>query len=193
MVATKTKSKLDPLTTPKKWYVVRAISGQEKKIKQYIEVEINRLKLNDYVSQVLIPTEKIIQIRNGKKIAKERSFYPGYVLIEALLVGEIPHTIKNITGVIGFLGETKGGDPVPMRLSEVNRILGKVDELTEAEGTVTTNYVVGESVKVINGPFNGFNGIIEEVNEEKKKIKVTVKIFGRKTPVELNYGEVERE
>ncbi len=193
MVQPKTKSKLDPATAAKKWYVVRAISGQEKKVKQYIEVEINRLKLNDYVSQVLIPTEKIIQIRNGKKIAKERSFYPGYVLIEALLVGEIPHTIKNITGVIGFLGETKGGDPVPMRLSEVNRILGKVDELTEAEGTVTTNYVVGESVKVINGPFNGFNGIIEEVNEEKKKIKVTVKIFGRKTPVELNYGEVERE
>ena len=193
MVQIKAKAKLDPLTTPKKWYVVRAISGQEKKVKQYIEVEINRLKLNDYVSQVLIPTEKIIQIRNGKKIAKERSFYPGYVLIEALLVGEIPHTIKNITGVIGFLGETKGGEPVPMRISEVNRILGKVDELTEAEGTVTTNYVVGESVKVINGPFNGFNGIIEEVNEEKKKIKVTVKIFGRKTPVELNYGEVERE
>lgn len=193
MVQTTTKTKQDPLTTPKKWYVVRAISGQEKKVKQYIEVEINRLKLNDYVSQVLIPTEKIIQIRNGKKIAKERSFYPGYVLIEALLVGEIPHTIKNITGVIGFLGETKGGEPVPMRISEVNRILGKVDELTEAEGTVTTNYVVGESVKVINGPFNGFNGIIEEVNEEKKKIKVTVKIFGRKTPVELNYGEVERE
>lgn len=193
MAETKPKTKLDPSTAAKKWYVVRAISGQEKKVKQYIEVEINRLKLNDYVSQVLIPTEKIIQIRNGKKIAKERSFYPGYVLIEALLVGEIPHIIKNITGVIGFLGETKGGDPVPMRLSEVNRILGKVDELTEAEGTVTTNYVVGESVKVINGPFNGFNGIIEEVNEEKKKIKVTVKIFGRKTPVELNYGEVERE
>jgi transcriptional antiterminator NusG len=194
MADTKTKTtKQDPATAAKKWYVVRAISGQEKKVKQYIEVEINRLKLNDYVSQVLIPTEKIIQIRNGKKIAKERSFYPGYVLIEALLVGEIPHIIKNITGVIGFLGETKGGDPVPMRLSEVNRILGKVDELTEAEGTVTTNYVVGESVKVINGPFNGFNGIIEEVNEEKKKIKVTVKIFGRKTPVELNYGEVERE
>lgn len=194
MADAKTKTtKQDPSTAAKKWYVVRAISGQEKKVKQYIEVEINRLKLNDYVSQVLIPTEKIIQIRNGKKIAKERSFYPGYVLIEALLIGEIPHIIKNITGVIGFLGETKGGDPVPMRLSEVNRILGKVDELTEAEGTVTTNYVVGESVKVINGPFNGFNGIIEEVNEEKKKIKVTVKIFGRKTPVELNYGEVERE
>lgn len=176
-----------------KWYVVRAISGQEKKVKQYIEVEINRLKLNDYVAQVLIPTEKIIQVRNGKKVAKERSFYPGYVLIEACLVGEIPHIIKNLTGVIGFLGETKGGQPVPMRLSEVNRILGKVDELTEAEGTINVSYVVGESVKVINGPFNGFNGIIEEINEEKKKIKVTVKIFGRKTPVELGFGEVERE
>jgi transcriptional antiterminator NusG len=180
-------------TSTKKWYVVRAISGQEKKIKQYIEVEISRLKLNDFVSQVLIPTEKVIQIRNGKKTTKERSFYPGYVLIEANLSGEIPHIIKNITGVIGFLGETKGGNPVPMRISEVNRILGKVDELTESEGTVASNYMVGESVKVINGPFNGFNGFIEEVMEDKKKIKVTVKIFGRKTPVELNFGEVERE
>ena len=162
-------------TSTKKWYVVRAISGQEKKIKQYIEVEISRLKLNDFVSQVLIPTEKVIQIRNGKKTTKERSFYPGYVLIEANLSGEIPHIIKNITGVIGFLGETKGGNPVPMRISEVNRILGKVDELTESEGTVASNYMVGESVKVINGPFNGFNGVIEEVMEDKKKIKVTVK------------------
>jgi transcriptional antiterminator NusG len=177
----------------KKWYVVRAISGQEKKVKQYIEVEITRLKLNDYVSQVLIPTEKVIQIRNGKKTTKERSFYPGYVLIEAILTGEVPHVIKNITGVIGFLGETKGGNPVPMRISEVNRILGKVDELVESEGTMSTNYTVGESVKVINGPFNGFNGVIEEVMEDKKKIKVTVKIFGRKTPVELNFGEVELE
>ena len=176
-----------------KWYVVRAISGQEKKVKQYIEVEINRLKLGDYEAQVLIPTEKIIQIRNGKKVAKERSFYPGYVLIEAALVGEIPHIIKNLPGVIGFLGETKGGEPVPMRMAEVNRILGKVDELTEAEGTIAVSYIVGESVKVINGPFNGFNGVIEEINEEKKKIKVTVKIFGRKTPVELGFGEVERE
>lgn len=180
-------------SSSKKWYVVRAISGQEKKVKQYIEVEISRLKLSDYVSQVLIPTEKVIQIRNGKKTTKERSFYPGYVLIEANLTGEVPHVIKNITGVIGFLGETKGGNPVPMRISEVNRILGKVDELVESEGTVTTHYTVGENVKVINGPFNGFNGVIEEVMEDKRKIKVTVKIFGRKTPVELNFGEVELE
>lgn len=177
----------------KKWYVVRAISGQEKKVKHYIEVEITRLKLESFVSQVLIPTEKVIQIRNGKKTTKERSFYPGYILIEAQLTGEIPHVIRNITGVIGFLGESKGGDPVPMRIGEVNRILGKVDELTESEGTMTTQYTVGESVKVINGPFNGFNGIIEEILEDKRKIKVTVKIFGRKTPLELNYGEVEIE
>ena len=109
------------------------------------------------------------------------------------MVGEVSHVIRNITGVIGFLGESKRGDAVPMRLSEVNRILGKVDELTESESVVTSNYIVGESVKVINGPFNGFNGTIEEINEEKKKIKVTVKIFGRKTPVELSFGEVERE
>jgi transcription termination/antitermination protein NusG len=180
-------------SSTKKWYVVRAISGQEKKVKQYIEMEITRLKLNDYVSQVLIPTEKVIQIRNGKKTTKERSFYPGYVLIEANLAGEVPHVIKNITGVIGFLGETKGGNPVPMRISEVNRILGKVDELVESEGTVATRYTVGDSVKVINGPFNGFNGVIEEVMDDNRKIKVTVKIFGRKTPVELNFGEVELE
>jgi transcriptional antiterminator NusG len=191
----KTDNKTEPPASnnAKKWYVVRAISGQEKKVKQYIEVEITRLKLQDYVSQVLIPTEKVIQIRNGKKTTKERSFYPGYVLIEANLAGEVPHVIKNITGVIGFLGETKGGNPVPMRISEVNRILGKVDELVESEGTVATNYTVGDSVKVINGPFNGFNGVIEEVMEDKRKIKVTVKIFGRKTPVELNFGEVELE
>ena len=188
----KTDSKTDSGST-KKWYVVRAISGQEKKVKQYIEMEITRLKLGDYVSQVLIPTEKVIQIRNGKKTTKERSFYPGYVLIEANLAGEVPHVIKNITGVIGFLGETKGGNPVPMRISEVNRILGKVDVLVESEGTMATNYTVGDSVKVINGPFNGFNGVIEEVMEDKRKIKVTVKIFGRKTPVELNFGEVELE
>ena len=177
----------------KKWYVVRAVSGQENKVKAYIETEIARLGMGDYVSQVLVPTEKIVSVKEGKKIIKDKVYFPGYVMIEANLIGEIPHIIKSITSVIGFLGETKGGNPVPMRISEVNRILGKVDELTESEGTVASNYMVGESVKVINGPFNGFNGVIEEVMEDKKKIKVTVKIFGRKTPVELNFGEVERE
>src|SRR5690349_16561354 len=110
-------------TQLKKWYVVRAISGKEKKVKQYIESENTRLGMEDYVSQVLIPTEKVVQMRNGKKVNKERSFFPGYILVEAVLTGEVPHVIKNVTGVLGFLGETKGGEPVPMRLSEVNRIL----------------------------------------------------------------------
>ena len=176
----------------KKWYVVRAISGQEKKVKQYIETEINRLKMNEYVAQVLIPTEKVYQIRNGKKVSKERNFFPGYVLIEAALVGEIPHIIKNITGVIGFLG-TKTGEAVPLRMAEVNRILGKVDELSENSEELNIPFIVGEPVKVIDGPFNSFSGIIEEINEEKKKLKVMVKIFGRKTPLELSYLQVEKE
>lgn len=177
----------------KKWYVIKAISGQEKKVKGYIETEIQRLKLSDFVSQVLIPTEKIIQIRGGKKITKERNYFPGYILIEASLEGEMKHTIRNIPGVLGFLTETKGGEPIPLRVSEINRILGKVDELSESEGVIESNFILGESVKIINGPFNGFSGIIEEVNTEKKKLKVTVKIFGRKTPVELSFGEVEKE
>ncbi len=177
----------------RKWYVVRAVSGKEKKVKEYIEHEISHLGLSDYVSQVLIPTEKVYQIRNGKKVSKERNFYPGYVLIEACLVGEVPHVIKNITNVIGFLGAKKGGEPLPLRTNEVNRILGKVDELAESDEELNIPFVVGESVKVIDGPFNNFNGIIEEINEEKKKLKVMVKIFGRKTPLELSYMQVEKE
>jgi len=175
----------------KKWYVVRAISGSEKKVKHYLENEINRLGLKDYVSQVLIPTEKIYQIRNGKKVSKERNFFPGYILIEAVLVGEVPHIIKNIPGVLGFLG-TKG-EAHPLRPSEVNRILGKVDELSERGEEMTVPYIVGETVTVIDGPFNSFSGVIEEINEEKKKLKVMVKIFGRKTPLELGFMQVEKE
>jgi transcriptional antiterminator NusG len=177
----------------KKWYVVRAISGKENKVKDLIELEIKRNNLEDYVSQVLIPKEKVFQIRNGKKISKERNFFPGYVMIEADLVGEVPHLIRGVNNVIGFLGAEKGGDPVPLRPSEVMRILGKVDELAESEEELNIPYVVGESVKVIDGPFNNFNGIIEEINEEKKKLKVMVKIFGRKTPLELGYMQVEKE
>jgi transcriptional antiterminator NusG len=175
----------------RKWYVVRAISGGEKKVKQYIESEINRLELKDYVTQVLIPTEKVYQIRNGKKVSKERNYFPGYVLIEASLVGEIPHIIKNVPGVLGFLG-TKG-EPHPLRPSEVKRILGKVDELAEQGEEVNVPFIVGETVTVIDGPFNSFSGVIEEINEEKKKLKVMVKIFGRKTPLELGFLQVEKE
>jgi transcriptional antiterminator NusG len=177
----------------KKWYVLRAIGGKEKKVKEYIDNEIAVGDIKGYVDQVLIPTEKVYQIRNGKKISKERNFFPGYILIEAALVGEVAHTLRNFPNVIGFLGDTKGGDPVPMRQSEVNRILGRVDELAETDEEINIPYVVGETVKVIDGPFNGFNGTIENINEEKKKLEVMVKIFGRKTPLELSFMQVEKE
>jgi transcriptional antiterminator NusG len=177
----------------KKWYVLRAIGGKEKKVKEYIENEIANAGLQEYVSQVLIPTEKVYQIRNGKKISKERNFFPGYVLVEACLVGEIPHILRNIPNIIGFLGDTKGGEPVPMRQSEVYRILGRVDEMAASGEEMNIPYVIGETVKVIDGPFNGFNGIIEKINEEKKKLEVMVKIFGRKTPLELSFMQVEKE
>jgi transcriptional antiterminator NusG len=179
-------------TDVKKWYVVRAVSGQENKIKSYIESDIARLGLSDYVEEVLVPTEKVIQIRNGKKVNKERNYFPGYIMIKANLSGEVPHIIRSITNVIGFLGETKGGDPVPFRTSEVNRMLGKVDELSVQSENVVIPFKIGETIKVIDGPFNGFNGNIEKVNEEKRKLEVMVKIFGRKTPLELSYMQVEK-
>jgi transcriptional antiterminator NusG len=178
----------------KKWYVVRAISGKEKRVKEYLEIEMGRMKsLDENIEQVLIPTEKIFQIRNGKKVNKERAYLPGYVLIEAALVGEVKHVIRGIPNVIGFLGTEKGGEPVPMRMSEVNRILGKVDELAETEEELKIPFVVGESVKVIDGPFNNFSGVIDDINEDKKKLKVMVKIFVRKNLLELSYMQVEKE
>lgn len=182
---------MSEVKSSKKWYVVRAVSGQENKIKSYIETEISRLGYDDFVEQVLVPTEKVIQIRNGKKITKDKVYFPGYIMIKANLSGEIPHIIKSITNVIGFLGETKGGDPVPLRHSEVNRMLGKVDELA-IDANIAIPFTVGETVKVVDGPFNGFDGTIEKINEEKRKLEVMVKIFGRKTPLELSYMQVEK-
>ncbi len=174
----------------KQWYVLRAISGKETKVKEYIETDVKLRGLTDYVSQVLIPTEKVVQVRNGKRIVKERNYLPGYVLVEAELVGEIAYLLRNTPNVLGFLG---GMDkPTPIRQSEINRILGTVDELQETTDD-TLEFVLGEVVKVNTGPFSGFNGTIEEINTEKKKLKVMVKIFGRSTPVELGYMQVDKE
>jgi transcriptional antiterminator NusG len=175
-----------------KWYVVRSVSGQENKVKAYIETETARLGMADYITQVLVPTEKVVTVRDGKKIVKDKVYFPGYIMIEASLTGEIPHIIKSIQGVIGFLGETKGGDAVPLRQSEVNRMLGKVDELSLQVDTVSIPFTIGETIKVVDGPFNGFNGTIEKINEEKRKLEVMVKIFGRKTPLELGFMQVEK-
>lgn len=177
----------------KKWYVLRVISGKERKTKEYIDLEVNRSKWNDVISQVLVPMEKVYKIRNGKKVVQERNIYPGYILLEAddkKFTGEMQQTIRSVSGVINFLGDDK---PQVMRQAEVNRILGKVDEMAGVGETAVEPFLIGETVKIVDGPFNDFNGVIEEVNEEKKKIKVTVKIFGRKTPVELNYVQVEKQ
>ena len=176
----------------KKWYVLRAISGKESKVKEYLEADIkNNSHLGEYVSQVLIPTEKVYQVRNGKKILKERTYLPGYVLVEAALVGEVAHHLRNTPNVLGFLGGLD--NPTPLRQIEVNRILGTVDELQDITEDTSIPFEVGETVKVAEGPFSGFNGVIEEVNNEKKKLKVMVKIFGRKTPLELGFMQVEKE
>lgn len=175
----------------KQWYVLRAISGKEGKVKEYIEADVKLRGLTDKVSQVLIPTEKVIQVRNGKRIVKEKNYLPGYVLVEAELVGEIAYLLRNTPNVLGFLGGMDS--PTPIRQSEINRILGTVDELQETAEDNNLEFALGEVVKVNAGPFSGFNGTIEEINTEKKKLKVMVKIFGRSTPVELGYMQVDKE
>ncbi|HCM75701.1 MAG TPA: transcription termination/antitermination factor NusG [Cytophagales bacterium] len=179
-----------------KWFVLRVISGKEKKVKSYLETEVERSKLTEFIPQILIPSEKVYEMRNGKKRVRERNFFPGYVLVSAdLSNGEAYHMVNNIPGVIGFLGgngNNNSKEPVALRQSEVNRILGKVGEIDEFEEKLETPFIKGESVKVMDGPFSGFTGTVEEIFEEKKKLNVMVKIFGRNTPVELNYMQVEK-
>ena len=175
----------------KKWYVLRAISGKETKVKEYIETDVKLRGLTDKVTQVLIPTEKVVQVRNGKRIVKEKPYLSGYVLVEAELVGDIAYLLRNTPNVLGFLGGMD--EPTPVRQSEINRILGTVDELQETSDESLLEFSVGEVVKVNKGPFSGFNGVAEEINTEKKRWKVMVKIFGRSTPVDLGYIDVDKE
>jgi transcriptional antiterminator NusG len=173
------------------WYVLRAVSGKEAKVKEYIDAEIKNGRLGGNVAQVLIPTEKVVQVRNGKRVVKERNYLPGYVLVEARLVGEIAHELRFTPNVLGFLGGLD--NPTPLRESEVNRILGKVDEMQEETVDVAIPFEVGEAVKVIEGPFSGFSDVIEKVDNEKKKVTVTVKVFGRSTGLDLGFMQVEKE
>ena len=180
------------MSDDKKWYSLRVISGKERKIKERIELEISRSNWGDVITQVLVPTEKVYKIRNGKKVISERNILPGYILIEAIparFSGEMVTTIANIPNVIHFLGKN---NPIPMRESEANRMLGKVDESQDVGESLIEPFIVGETVKIIDGPFSEFVGDIQEVNEEKKKLKVIVKIFGRGTEVELNFMQVEK-
>lgn len=176
----------------KKWYSLRVISGKEKKIQERIALEVERSGWKDFVFQIIVPTEKVYKIRGGKKVMQERNLLPGYILIEALgykLNGDVAKMISDMPNVIHFLGKET---PIPMTHAEANRLLGKVDESAEAGETMIEPFLVGETVKIIDGPFTDFVGDIQEVNEEKKKIKVIVKIFGRGTEVELNFMQVEK-
>ena len=175
-----------------KWYVLRAVSGKEAKVKEYLEALLKKDEmLAAHVNQVLLPTEKYAQLRNGKRVVKEKLFLPGYVLVEANLQGEVAHTLRFIPNVLGFLGGLD--NPSPVRQADINRILGTAEETIIRNEEPSVPYMVDEAVKVIDGPFSGFSGIIEEVNTEKRKQKVMVKIFGRKTPLELAYNQVEKE
>lgn len=176
-----------------KWYVLRVVSGKERKVKEYLDKEISRGGWGEIVKQVFLPVEKVYKVQNGKKVMRERNYYPGYVMVEVTegkLGDDLREVIKNTNSVIHFLGKE---NPIALRKAEVNKMLGKMDEMAESGSmSMSEPFIIGETIKIIEGPFNDFNGIIEEVNDEKKKLKVTVKIFGRSTPVELNYMQVEK-
>jgi transcriptional antiterminator NusG len=176
----------------KKWFSLRVISGKEKKIQERIVLEIERSGWKDFVFSVIVPTEKVYKIRNSKKVMQERNLLPGYILVEAFssrLNGDVAKKIADIPNVIHFLGKEQ---PIPMTQAEANRLLGKVDESTESGETLSEPFIIGETVKIIDGAFAEFVGEVQEVNEEKKKLKVVVKIFGRGTEMELNFMQVEK-
>ncbi len=180
-----------------KWYVLRVVSGKERKVKEQLDKEIARNGWNAVIKQIFLPMEKVYKVQNGKKVMREKNYFPGYVMLEVLdgkLSDDIVHYITNVTNVMHFLTDGKGskGNIISLRKAEVNKMLGRVDEMNDKGMTLSEPFIIGETIKVIEGPFNDFNGTIEEVNDEKKKLKVTVKIFGRSTPVELSYMQVEK-
>jgi transcription termination/antitermination protein NusG len=181
------------MTDDMKWYSLRVISGKERVIKERIDKEVKAEGWGDFITNVVVPTEKVYKIRNGKKVIQERNILPGYILIEALpskLKGEVVQQIANLQNVIHFLGKN---DPIPMQTSEAKRLLGVVDDTQGSGETLVEPFIVGETVKITDGPFADFIGDIHEVNEEKKKLKVVVKIFGRGTEVELSFLQVEKQ
>ena len=181
-----------------KWYVLRVVSGKERKVKEYLDKDIARSGYSEVIKQVFLPMEKVYKVQNGKKVMREKNYFPGYVMLEVLdgkLSDDMIHHISNVSNVMHFLTDGKGskGNIISLRKSEVNKMLGRVDEMSDAGGmSMSEPFIIGETIKIIDGAFNDFNGVIEEVNDEKKKLKVIVKIFGRSTPVELNYMQVEK-
>jgi transcription termination/antitermination protein NusG len=180
-----------------KWYVLRVVSGKERSVKEYLDKDIARNGWVKIIRQVFLPMEKVFKVQNGKKIMREKNYFPGYLMLEVedgKLTDDIVQHISNISNIMHFLTDGKGskGNIINLRKAEVNKMLGKVDEMNDIGVTISEPFIVGETIKIIEGPFNDFNGVIEDVNDEKKKLKVTVKIFGRSTPVELSYVQVEK-
>jgi transcription termination/antitermination protein NusG len=174
----------------KRWYVLRTYSGHEAKVKTYLETEIARIGLQEKISSVLIPSEKVFEIKDGKKKSRLKNFFPGYILVEAVLDKESSHLILEAPSVMGFVPDKN--NPAPLQPEEVRRLIGKMEQKEETQ-LLDVPFHVGEPVKVTEGPFNNFNGFVQEVNPEKLKVKVMVSIFGRKTPIELDFSQVEIE
>jgi transcriptional antiterminator NusG len=174
----------------KKWYVVRTYSGHENKVKAYIENEVTQAGLGDRIATVIVPSEKVFEVKDGKRKSKTRTFFPGYILIEAALDKDVMHMILNTPSVISFVGPKNA--PAPLQPAEVRRLIGKIEERRDVE-VIEVPFKPGDAVKVTDGPFTNFNGFVQEVNEEKMKLKVMVSIFGRKTPLELDFSQVEAE
>ncbi|MBK7762248.1 MAG: transcription termination/antitermination factor NusG [Bacteroidetes bacterium] len=175
-----------------KWFVLRVLSGKERKIKDYLDIEIRRSGWGNVITQIMCPVEKVFKVVAGKKVMREKILFSGYILLEATtsrLSDDMIQAIKNVSGVIHFLGKDH---PDALRKSEVNKMFGKMDEMADNGVVMSDPFVIGEPVKIVDGPFNDFNGTIEEINDEKKKLRVVVKIFGRSTPVELSYMQVEK-
>ena len=175
----------------RKWYVLRTFSGHEKKVKEYLERELLEKDMVEKLPEIMIPTETVFEMRGGKKRTREKNFFPGYILLHALLDKELKHVISGVPSVVGFL--TTGDEPTALRPDEVNRILGKMDEAREMGEQPEIPFKEGDAVKVVDGPFNNFSGLVDEVYPDKMKVRVMVSIFGRKTPLELDYLQVEHE
>jgi len=174
----------------RRWYAVRTYSGHENKVKAHLENEVKLAHLEDRISSVLVPADKIFEVKDGKKKSRTKTFFPGYILIEAVLDKETKYLILNTPSIINFVGPRN--EPTALHVEEVRRLLGRMEERKDVE-VVEVPFHVGEPVKVVDGPFNNFTGYVQDVNEEKMKLKVMVSIFGRKTPVELDFNQVEVE